>query len=138
MGLADPTFVIVVGQRGAGEVSVAQRISDATGWPYVDGDDFRAGSVAELVDGQRLEWLDAIGAWIDAREVRGDSAVVACPELSAPDRARLRNGRPGLQFLVLRSTGCDSLEPGEPGLELDPARGADAVLRDAMHELDLR
>lgn len=137
MELADPTFVIVLGRCAAGGTSVAQRLSDFTGWPFVDADDFqpRAGNAGAA--GGRGRWLDALGAWIDAREVRGDSAVVACRGLPVQERARLRQGRDRLKFLVLSGPDCEPLQPGEPGLELDADRSPADVLHRVVEALDL-
>lgn len=138
MDLADPMFVIVVGDRGYDRTVVAQRLSELTGWPLADGEDFRAH--ASDGDGDRpwTGWLDAVAAWIDAHEVRGDSAVVTCPRLTVGQRAHLRRGRDTVQFLLLSGAESEPLEPGEPGLELDADAAPDDLLRRAMHELDLR
>ncbi|MFC6712728.1 hypothetical protein [Branchiibius cervicis] len=49
MDLADPTFVMVMGVSGSGKTSIAQRLSVATGWPYVEGDDFHpAANIAKM------------------------------------------------------------------------------------------
>lgn len=108
MDLADPMFVIVMGVSGSGKTSIAQRLSAATGWPYVEGDDFHPeANIAKmrvgipLSDADRWPWLEAVGAWISAHEVRGDSAVITCSALKRSYRDHLRAGRSGVRFLLL-------------------------------------
>lgn len=108
MDRVDPMFVIVMGVSGSGKTSIAQRLSAATGWPYVEGDDFHpAANIAKmrvgipLTDADRWPWLDAVGAWISAHEVRGDSAVITCSALKRSYRDHLRAGRSGVRLLLL-------------------------------------
>lgn len=170
MDLADPMFVVVMGVSGSGKTSVAQRLSAATGWPYVEGDDFHPeANIAKmhagipLTDEDRWPWLDAVGAWISAHEVRGDSAVITCSALKRSYRDRLRAGRNGVRFVMLivpveelrrrvahRSghfmpaslldSQLDTLEPLQPdeeGVVIDASGDPDVVLASALAALGL-
>lgn len=170
MDLADPTFVMVMGVSGSGKTSIAQRLSVATGWPYVEGDDFHpAANIAKmragipLTDEDRWPWLDAVGAWISAHEVRGDSAVITCSALKRSYRDRLRAGRSGVRFLMLtvpveelrrrvahrpghfmpasllasQLETLEPLQPDEDGIVVDASGDPDAVLAAALSALGL-
>lgn len=170
MDLADPMFVIVMGVSGSGKTSIAQRLSAATGWPYVEGDDFHpAANIAKmragipLTDEDRWPWLDAVGAWIGAHEVRGDSAVITCSALKRSYRDRLREGRGGIRFLMLtvpveelrrrvadrpghfmpaslldsQLATLEPLGPDEAGSTVDASGRPDAVLAAALCALGL-
>jgi gluconokinase len=54
-----------------------------------------------LVDDDRWPWLDAIGAWLDARAAAGEGGVVTCSALKRIYRDRLLAGRPGVRLLHL-------------------------------------
>ncbi|WP_431267407.1 gluconokinase [Dankookia sp. P2] len=54
-----------------------------------------------LVDEDRWPWLDAIGAWLDARAASGEGGVVTCSALKRIYRDRLLAGRPGVHLLHL-------------------------------------
>ncbi|WP_291521110.1 gluconokinase [Branchiibius sp. NY16-3462-2] len=170
MDLADPMFVIVMGVSGSGKTSIAQRLSAATGWPYVEGDDFHpAANIAKmhagipLTDDDRWPWLDAVGAWISAHEVRGDNAVITCSALKRSYRDRLRDGRSGIRFLMLdvpveelrrrvanrpghfmpaslldsQLATLEPLEPDEDGVVVDATGHPDEVLAAALTALGL-
>jgi gluconokinase len=107
-----------------------------------------------LDDADREPWLRALADWIREATRAGTGAVVTCSALKQRYRDLFREAGPGVWFLDLdldqevarerisRRTGhfmpaqllssqYDTLEPlraGEPGLTVDAAAGADAIL----------
>jgi len=105
-----PRMVVVIGVSGSGKSSVGAALARACGWPFLEGDDLhppaniakmRAGIA--LTDADRQPWLDAIGAWMAARQMAGDGGVVACSALRRRYRDRLRASVPALQLVVLET-----------------------------------
>jgi gluconokinase len=99
-------LVVVMGVSGSGKSTVGPLLAAALGVEFADADAFHpAANVAKMASGQpltdedRWPWLDAIGAWLDARgEVGG---VVTCSALKRSYRDRLRAGRPAVRLLHL-------------------------------------
>jgi gluconokinase len=103
--MAAPVLVVVMGVSGSGKTTVGRGIAERLRWPFQEGDELHPGSnVAKMTRGEPLTdedrgpWLDAIGAWLDARARAGESAVLTCSALKRAYRDRLRAGRPGLRF----------------------------------------
>jgi gluconokinase len=93
--------IVVMGVAGAGKSSVAERIADARGLPFLEGDALHpAANIAKmsagtpLTDADRWPWLDAIARRI--AEEPGRELVVTCSSLRRAyrDRLRERAGRP--------------------------------------------
>lgn len=100
--------VVVMGASGAGKSTLAKGVVEATGWPFLEGDDLHPESNVEkmsngvpLTDEDRWPWLRAVGAWISEREAKGESAVVACSALRRAYRDLLREGRDHVEFLMI-------------------------------------
>ncbi|WP_135466640.1 gluconokinase [Crenalkalicoccus roseus] len=102
-------LLLVMGVSGAGKSTVAPRLAAALGVPFADADGFhpeanirkmRAGT--PLTDEDRWPWLDAIGAWLDARAAAGEGGVATCSALKRAYRARLLGARPGVRLLYLQ------------------------------------
>lgn len=95
-----------MGVSGSGKSTVAQGLSDATGWEFAEGDDFHAEASVEkmrhgipLDEQDRWPWLEAIGEWIDVKLATRESAVVSCSALRRAYRDLLRRDRPQVRFL---------------------------------------
>ncbi|MCQ4083300.1 gluconokinase, GntK/IdnK-type [Streptomyces sp. RB6PN25] len=108
MTAADPQLpvVVVMGVSGSGKSTVGLLLAQRLGVPYAEADDFHpAENIAKmsaghpLDDADRAPWLDAIGAWIKARDGRG--GVVSCSALRRRYRDRLRADAPDLFFVHL-------------------------------------
>lgn len=159
-----------MGTAGSGKSTLAERLATELGWPFAEGDRYHppanvakmAAGVA-LTDGDRQPWLEALAAWIAAREAEGASSVLACSALKRAYRDVLRGGAPRVRFVHLRGTfetlaerlagrsghffprdllasQLATLEPlgsGEDGVEIDIALDRDAQLRKALDELGL-
>jgi gluconokinase len=109
--MSTPPILVVMGVAGAGKTTVGELIAKGLGWPFVDGDDLHPQANIEkmrsgvpLTDSDRAPWLDAIGAWIDARAARSEPGVVACSALKRAYRDRLRAGRPQVRIVYLRGS----------------------------------
>jgi gluconokinase len=96
--------VVVMGVTGSGKTTVARAIADSFAWESADGDDLhpqanvvKMAAGTPLTDDDRLPWLDAVGAWLAAR----DGAVIACSALKRAYRDRLRAAAPGTIFIHL-------------------------------------
>ena len=168
---ATPDHVVVMGVSGSGKTTVAKGISTVTGWEFAEGDAFHSdANVAKmragepLTDEDRWPWLEAIGAWISAKEHAGESAVITCSALRRAYRDVLCRDRPHVRFLhvtapseVIRSrmehraghympasllpsqlATLEPLQPEEPGIVITNEGTAAAVLDRALSALGLR
>lgn len=102
-------LVLVMGVAGAGKSTVGALLAARLAVPFADADAFhppanigkmRAG--IPLTDADRWPWLEAIGAWLDARRAAGEGGVVTCSALKRAYRARLLAGRPEVRLLYLQ------------------------------------
>jgi carbohydrate kinase (thermoresistant glucokinase family) len=109
--MSTPPILVVMGVAGAGKTTVGELVAKGLGWPFVDGDDLHPQANIEkmrsgipLTDADRAPWLEAIGAWIDARAARSEPGVVTCSALKRAYRDRLRAGRPQVRIVYLRGS----------------------------------
>jgi gluconokinase len=101
-------IIIVAGVSGSGKSTVGTLLAGRLGWPFADADRFHtAANIAKmragipLTDEDRRPWLRAIGAWMDERIARGESAVVTCSALKRSYRDQLLDGRPDARMVFL-------------------------------------
>jgi carbohydrate kinase (thermoresistant glucokinase family) len=104
-----PHILIVMGVSGSGKTTIARMLADRLGWPFLEGDDLHpASNVAKmkagtpLTDADRLPWLQAIAAWIDARLAAGEPGVVTCSALKHAYRDILVGERPNVRLVYLQ------------------------------------
>jgi len=104
--------VLVMGVSGCGKSTVGTLLAERLGVAFADADAFhppaniaKMSAGVPLTDEDRWPWLDAIGAWLDARATVG--GIVTCSALKRVYRARLLEGRSGVRLLHLH---------GEPAL----------------------
>jgi len=95
-----------MGVAGCGKSSLAQALSQALGWPLVEGDHFHSDSNREkmaqgiaLTDADRSGWLAALGAEMARHR---DGVVVTCSALKRDYRNRLRQSATGVGFVFLQ------------------------------------
>ncbi|WP_310626114.1 gluconokinase [Limnohabitans sp.] len=100
--------VVIMGVAGCGKSSFAAALSQALGWPLIEGDEFhpianvnkmRAGIA--LTDEDRAGWLAVLA---DELVRSGACAVLTCSALKKAYRDRLRQSVPTLRFVHLELT----------------------------------
>ena len=103
-----PPIVVVTGVAGSGKTTVGAMLAGTLGWTYAEADGFHPpANLAKMAAGHPLDdedrwpWLRAIGAWIDARRVAREAAVVSCSGLKRAYRDRLSEGRPEVRMVFL-------------------------------------
>ncbi|MBR7672922.1 gluconokinase [Streptomyces sp. NPDC054796] len=96
-----------MGVASSGKTTIGTKLAERLGVPYADADDFHPpANVAKmsagtpLNDEDRRPWLDAIAAWLTAREREG-GGVVSSSALRRRYRDRLRQASPDVFFLHL-------------------------------------
>jgi gluconokinase len=106
-----PVVLVVMGVSGSGKTTVATRLAERLGWPFAEGDDFHPpANVAKmhggtpLTDANRLPWLQAIAAWIDARRAAGSGGIVSCSALKRAYRDILIGRRHDVRLVYVRGT----------------------------------
>jgi len=92
-------IVVLMGVSGSGKTTIGTALAGRLGWPFLDGDDFHPpANVAKmsagkpLTDEDRWPWLDRLNAELRARQVKSESAVLACSALKQAYRDRLARG----------------------------------------------
>lgn len=100
--------IIVMGVSGSGKTTVGQRLADALGGTFHDGDDFhppenvrKMASGEPLNDADRWPWLRAIRSFIEKR-VRDDVTVIACSALKHTYRDLLSGDEDEVVWIFLR------------------------------------
>lgn len=99
-----------MGVSATGKSSVAERVAEALGWDFVEGDDLHPrANVAKmeagdpLTDVDRWPWLTRVGEAMAGHERDGRHGVVTCSALKRAYRDRLREHVPDLWFLHLHA-----------------------------------
>jgi carbohydrate kinase (thermoresistant glucokinase family) len=102
-------LVLIMGVSGAGKSTLGPPLARALGVPFADADAFhppenvrKMSAGTPLTDADRGPWLDAIGAWLDARGAAGEGGVATCSALKRIYRARLVGSRPAVRLLYLQ------------------------------------
>ena len=102
-------IIILMGVSGSGKTTIGERLAQALGWPFYDGDQFHPpANVAKmqqgmpLTDEDRWPWLHALRAHIEACVHRGVSAVLACSALKQAYREHLIVDKAEVKLVYLR------------------------------------
>jgi carbohydrate kinase (thermoresistant glucokinase family) len=102
--------LIVMGVSGVGKSTIAEALNAHFHWPYQEGDDLHPPANIEkmkhgipLGDADRLPWLQAVKAWIDARVAAGEPGIITCSALKRSYRDMLIDGRVQVRILYLRA-----------------------------------
>ena len=103
-------IIILMGVSGSGKTTIGERLAQALGWPFYDGDQFHPpANVAKmqqgmpLTDEDRWPWLHALRTHIETWLQQGMSAVLACSALKQSYREALQV-TPEVQFVYLKGT----------------------------------
>jgi len=163
--------IVLMGVAGSGKSTVLKRMRERWGWPSAEGDEFHpASNVAKMSSGQPLNdedrwpWLNALAAWIGAREKAGDNCVLTCSALKRAYRDVLRDGHPSVRFVQLvaapdtlqarveqrpahympasllgaQLATLEPLQADEPGMVASTEKSPDHVIDDIEAWLELR
>jgi gluconokinase len=153
-------IILLMGVAGSGKTTIGRQLAASLGWSFRDADDFHPpANIAKmaaglpLTDEDRIPWLAAIRAHIDACLASGENAVVTCSALkasyrqivvAAPPRVRLvhlsgdfalirqRLGRRQDHFMkeTMLQSQFEALEPPRDALTLDVARPPEKLVAD--------
>lgn len=103
-----PARWVVMGVSGCGKSEVGQRLAQALGVRFLEGDAYHsAANVAKMAAGiplddtDRADWLRTLQAEIADTRARGEGLVLACSALKRRYRDLLRAADPGLRFAHL-------------------------------------
>jgi carbohydrate kinase (thermoresistant glucokinase family) len=103
------TAIIVMGVSGAGKTTVASRLAERLDCPFVEGDTLHPPRNVEkmkhgvpLVDADRIPWLNAIAARIDAARNAHEQIIVTCSALKRSYREILTAGHGDVGFVFLK------------------------------------
>jgi carbohydrate kinase (thermoresistant glucokinase family) len=102
--------LIVMGVSGVGKSTIAEQLNTHLHWPFQEGDDLHPPANVDkmkhgipLTDEDRLPWLHAIKAWIDARLAAGEPGIVTCSALKRAYRDLLVDHRDAVRILYLHA-----------------------------------
>ena len=105
---ARPARWVVMGVSGCGKSEVGQRLAQALGVRFLEGDAYHSPSnVAKMAagipldDADRADWLRTLQAEIAQAHASGEGVVLACSALKRRYRDVLRDGAPDLRFAHL-------------------------------------
>ncbi|WP_250152632.1 gluconokinase [Ancylobacter radicis] len=100
--------LIVMGPSSIGKTTTAQRLADALGWPFSEGDTFHPpANIAKmskgipLNDDDRAPWLELIRAFIDDEAAAGRNVIITCSALKRRYRDTLRAAKADVRFVEL-------------------------------------
>ncbi|MFJ7152817.1 gluconokinase [Streptomyces sp. NPDC100445] len=102
-----PRVVVVMGVAGSGKSTVAARLANRLGVPFLEGDDLHSAanrvkmaSGLPLDDADRAAWLASVAEWISGA-ARDRGGVVSCSALRRAYRDRLRRTGADVWFVYL-------------------------------------
>jgi gluconokinase len=123
-------IVIVMGVSGSGKSYLANRLAEATGWAFAEGDDFHSDSNKAkmaagipLTDVDRGPWLDTLHEVLANWHRQGRSGILTCSALKTAYRQQLTADLPEARFIWLdppRSVLADRMAH-RPGHFMPPA-----------------
>ena len=101
-------IVIVMGVSGSGKSYMANKLAEATGWAFAEGDDYHsAANKAKmaagipLTDADRGPWLDSLHQVLLNWYRAGQSGILTCSALKETYRQHLASDLPEARFLWL-------------------------------------
>jgi gluconokinase len=102
-------IIILMGVSGSGKTTIGERLAQALGWPFYDGDQFHPpANIAKmqqgmpLTDEDRWPWLHTLRARIETWVQQDMSAVLACSALKQAYREYLIIDEDEVKLVYLR------------------------------------
>ena len=102
--------LVVMGVSGVGKTTIARALDDALHWPFQEGDDLHPKSNVDkmasgrpLTDEDRVPWLQAVAAWIEARRSAGEPGVITCSALRRSYRDTIKDGHDDVRIVYLKA-----------------------------------
>lgn len=109
-GHGENQMVVLMGVCGSGKTTIGHLLSQQTGWPFYDGDDFHPQANVEkmargeaLDDADRQPWLALLAGEMDKWLAAG-SAILACSALKEAYRRILVGDRPQVRVVYLKGS----------------------------------
>jgi carbohydrate kinase (thermoresistant glucokinase family) len=104
------SIIYIMGVAGSGKTTVGELLSEKTGIPFFDADDFHDAASKEkmkagipLTDKDRQGWLQKLNALaLVHAELKG--AIIACSALKDKYRSVLQNGITNTEWIFLQGT----------------------------------
>jgi gluconokinase len=103
-------ILLVMGVTGSGKSTVGRMLADRLGWVYLEADDFHSAGNKEkmhrgvpLTEADRVPWLDAMHAELQAQNAQRKNVVLACSGLREEYRTRLMAGL-NVKLIYLRGS----------------------------------
>lgn len=100
--------IVVMGVSGSGKTTVWQRLAQALGQPYVEGDELhppqnvqRMAAGIALTDEDRQGWLQRIAEHLAGAAQQRGGVVISCSALKRSYRDLLRAAAPDVRFVHL-------------------------------------
>lgn len=105
------TIIYIMGVSGCGKTTIGNLLSEQTGYPFFDGDQFhppenieKMASGIPLSDDDRLPWLNNIKCFAE-KQAEGNSIIIACSALKQQYRDILSNiPSANCYFILLHGT----------------------------------
>lgn len=92
------TIIYIMGVSGSGKTTIGKLLSQKTGIPFFDADDFHSTANKEkmknavpLTDKDREDWLETINS-LAKKQTGSNGAIIACSALKEKYRDVLNNG----------------------------------------------
>ncbi len=103
--------VIIMGVSGSGKSTIGEKIAEATGGEFFDGDDFHPEANVKkmhagipLDDADRLPWLKRLRQLIEEQEAKPTPTFIACSALKRSYRTLLDPNDPKVVFVYLQGS----------------------------------
>lgn len=101
-------IVIIMGVSGSGKTTIGEQLAARLGWGFSDADEFHSdANKAKMANGialddvDRLPWLQAMRAAVEARQGEGKNWVFACSALKRRYRDMLGGGDEDVHWVYL-------------------------------------
>ena len=100
--------VVMMGVAGTGKSTVGRALADATGWVFLDADDFhpeenlqKMRSGVPLTDVDRWPWLRELSEVLRTYQAKGEGCILACSALKQSYRTLLEDAAPSAYWFFL-------------------------------------